>query len=190
MSKCAQKTLDWRTLKRQQRWVIGGLCFLSMYIFYSKHYFHKKTLLPSIRMLCFRDWHLTLSPPLYPTQAPSDSRAAINSSSSTCHLNGLSFASLERKVEQRGSNDQFSGQTLGCGLLFCSGHILKNVPGNTQAFHPTNLVLAANMRLRVWRGHCSQRLLRPAGQKLMGEKNRSHPLLGLLGPGNRGWWSS
>lgn len=164
--------------------------FLSMYIFYNEHYFHKKTLLSSIRMLCFHAWRLTLSPPLYPTQAPSDSRAAINPSSSTCHLNSLSLAPLERKVEQRGSNDPFSGQILGCGLLFCSGHILKNVPGDTQAFHPTNLVPAADMRLRVCRGHCSQRLLRPAGQKLMGEKNRSYPLLGLLGPGNRGGWGS
>lgn len=108
------------------------------------------------------------TPPLHPTQAPSDSRTAINSGSSPCHSHGPSFTPLEKKAEARGVNDQFSGQILEYWLLFCFSHILKNVPGNPQVFHPTNLVPAANKSPRVWRGHHSQRLLRTAGQSFPG----------------------
>lgn len=119
---------------------------------------------------------------LRPTRAPSDSTTATKSGSSTCHSNGPSCAPLERKVEPRGSHDQISRQILGCGLLFCFVHIIKNVPSDTQAFHPTALVPAANKSWRARRGHRSQRWLRPAGQKLMGQEYRCHPLLGF-------WWS-
>lgn len=73
-----------------------------------------------------------------------------------------------------GFQDRFQG----VGFSFIN--ILKNVPGNTQASHPTVPVPATDKSPRAWRGHhLPERLLRPAGQKLMGEKYRSHPLLGL-----------
>ena len=73
----------------------------------------------------------------------------------------------------------FQDRFQGVGFSFI--HILKNVPSNTQASHPTVPVPATDKSPRAWRGHrLSERLLRRAGQKLMGEKYRSHLLLGLL----------